>query len=104
LCEPSLLTEKKQVEEVLGILDVIMSSILGRDDRRTDDFITLRKGLGYCWSVALVAYPERGKRYMEKWAESEDKDIRWIVRENLKKKRLTRMDADWVNKLRSRLE
>lgn len=104
LCEPSLLSEKKQVEEVLGILDAIMSSILGRDDCRTDDFKTLRKGLGYCWSVAVVAYPERGKGYMEKWAESEDKDIRWIVRENLKKKRLNNMDASWVNTLRSRLE
>jgi len=26
-------------------------------------------------------------------------EIRWIVRENLKKSRLRRMDADWVNEL-----
>ena len=33
---------------------------------------------------------------MEKWLVSPDPDIRWIMRENLKKNRLVRMDAAWV--------
>jgi hypothetical protein len=35
---------------------------------------------------------------MEKWFASADKDIRWIMRENLKKSRLARLDAAWVAK------
>ncbi len=103
LCEPGLLTDKKQVEKVLEILDMITSSIQGLEERKTDGFIALRKGLAYCWSVAVVAHPEQGKGYMEKWVENDDKDIRWIMRENLKKKRLTNMDASWVYNLKSRL-
>ena len=38
---------------------------------------------------------------MEKWLESEDPDVRWIMRENLKKSRLARMDAAWVARLGS---
>jgi len=34
---------------------------------------------------------------MEKWMANPDKDIRWIMKENLKKRRLVRMDAEWVN-------
>jgi hypothetical protein len=37
---------------------------------------------------------------MEKWLASSDKDIQWIMRENLKKARLARMDAAWVEKWR----
>jgi len=33
---------------------------------------------------------------MELLFTSEDKDVRWIMRENLKKNRLARMDAKWV--------
>jgi hypothetical protein len=33
---------------------------------------------------------------MEKWLASEDKDIRWLMRENLKKNRLLKADPRWV--------
>jgi len=56
----------------------------------------LRKGLAYCWSVAAAALPAEGKLYMEKWFDSSDRDVNWIMRENLKKKRMERMDAGWV--------
>ncbi len=61
-----------------------------------DAFKTLRQGLAYCWSVAVVALPDAGKPLMEKWLASPDPDIRWIMRENLKKNRLVKMDAGWV--------
>jgi hypothetical protein len=54
--------------------------------------------MAYCWSVAVAALPEEGKPLMEKWFESEDKDIRWIMKENLKKNRLVKMDGNWVKK------
>jgi hypothetical protein len=96
LCEPNLLHEEKHVERVLQILDEITASIQGVEDRKSDEFKALRKGLGYCWSVAVVALPEEGKEIMERWFASDDKDVLWIMKQNLRKKRLTRMDADWV--------
>jgi hypothetical protein len=56
----------------------------------------LRQGMAYCWSVAVAALPETGKPMMEKWLDSEDKDILWMIKENLKKNRLIKMDAAWV--------
>jgi hypothetical protein len=60
--------------------------------------------MGYCWSVAVVAYPDAGMPMMEQWLSTRDKDIRWIMRENLKKKRLERINAAWVQSCRVRLE
>jgi len=96
LCEPKLLCEEKHVERILRILDEITASIQGIEDRKSDEFKALRKGLGYCWSVALVAFPEEGRKMMERWFLSDDKDVLWIMKENLRKKRLTRLDAEWV--------
>jgi hypothetical protein len=97
LCEPRLLNLPEVNHQVLDILDRITASIEHCRDRRSEGFIALRKGLGYCWSVAVVALPEKGKRLMEKWLLNPDKDIQWIMQENLKKNRLVRLDADWVN-------
>jgi hypothetical protein len=103
LCEPKLLREEKHTERVLRILDEITASIQGIEDRKSDEFKALRKGLGYCWSVALVAFPEEGRKMMERWFSSDDKDVLWIMKENLRKKRLTRMDAEWVARWKVRL-
>jgi hypothetical protein len=35
---------------------------------------------------------------MERWLTVPDKDVRWIMRENLKKDRLRRVDAAWVER------
>jgi hypothetical protein len=98
LCEPKLLGRAEHTREVLEILDEITASVERSASRRSDDFLALRKGLGYCWSVAVAALPEEGKIAMEKWFASPDRDIGWIMRENLKKKRLARMDPQWVQK------
>ena len=81
-----------------------MRSISQTENRRREDFIALRKGMGYCWSVAVVAFPDIGMAWMEKWLFGQDKDIRWILRENLKKNRLLRMDAAWVASLLNQIE
>ena len=104
LCEPRLLGEAQYAHEVLGILDQITASIKQVKDRHSEGFMALRKGLGYCWSVAVVALPEQGKLLMEKWSTDPDKDIHWIMKENLKKTRLARMDADWVYQLRDKIQ
>ena len=103
LCHPDLLQELRNAEKVLQILDSITASLEQVGDRRSDEFQALRKGLGYCWSVAVSACPETGKRMMERWFSSEDRDVRWIMRQNLGKKRLERMDDAWVALWSSRL-
>ncbi|MFC2029805.1 HEAT repeat domain-containing protein [Chloroflexota bacterium] len=103
LCEPALLGEAVQVERVLGILDRITASMLAEKDRRSGEFQALRKGLGYCWSVAVVALPRQGKAFMEKWLGSDDRDVQWVMKQNLRKKRLERMDPEWVRYWRGEL-
>jgi hypothetical protein len=98
LCEPSLLRKEKHIERVLQILDEITASVQRLEDRKSDEFKALRKGMGYCWSVAVAASPDTGKKAMERWFSSDDKDVLWIMKQNLKKKRLARMDAKWVEK------
>ncbi len=96
LCEPALLREPVHAERTLQILDAITASVARCEDRRGEDFQALRKGLAYCWSVAVAALPDVGKPMMERWLASNDRDVRWIMRQNLAKKRLARMDAEWV--------
>jgi hypothetical protein len=103
LCEPRLLGDEEDVRRVLKLLDEITVSIEQLDDRGSEQLKALRKGLGYCWSVAVVALPDEGKRLMEKRFSSDDGDVLWIMKENLRKKRLERMDAEWVQRWRSRL-
>ena len=97
ICEPRLLGDTQCAFNALKILDTIMDSIVQTADRRGDEHHALRKGLGYCWSVAVAALPVEGKMLMEKWLGKHDKDIQWIMQENLKKNRLERMDAEWVS-------
>jgi 3-methyladenine DNA glycosylase AlkC len=103
VCEPRLLGQAKHARAVLRILDKITTSLHRLENRKSEDFLTLRQGLGYCWSVAVAALPDEGKTMLEKWLADTDKDIRWIMKENLKKNRLARMDAGWVKKLQSKI-
>ncbi|MGZ8897458.1 MAG: HEAT repeat domain-containing protein [Halobacteriota archaeon] len=104
LCEPRLLKQIQHAKETLLIVDRITTSIAGAKNRNTDEFKALRESMGYCWSVAVAADPDAGMSMMEQWFSTRDKDIRWIMRENLKKKRLERINAAWVQDWRVRLE
>ena len=103
LCEPRLLKVAASARATLRLLDDVTSTVAAAKDRRCDEFDVLRKSLGYCWSVAAVALPEVGKPLMEKWLASTDSDVRWIMRENLTKARLARMDEAWVRRCRIQL-
>ena len=103
LCEPGLLGDAATAEWVLAVLDTITATARGAADRCSAAFVALRKALGYCWSVAAMAAPARGRALMERWLADDDPDVRWIMRENLGKARLARMDAGWVERQRARL-
>jgi len=96
LAEPRLLKQPKHARQVLQILDKITESMETDNGAKDESYKVLRQGMAYCWSVATVALPDIGKPLMEKWLLSTDKDVRWMMKENLKKNRLVKMDADWV--------
>jgi hypothetical protein len=103
ICEPRLLKNEKYSKRSLNILNKITARIGKNKDRKSEGFIALRKGMGYCWSVAVVSNPKVGKKMMEKWILSRDKDIQWIMKENLKKNRLVQCDAKWVKEMNRKL-
>jgi hypothetical protein len=57
-----------------------MDTLDRMDNRRSEEYLALRKGLGYCWSVAVVALPDEGKELMEKWLADTAPDVQWIMR------------------------
>jgi hypothetical protein len=100
LCEPVLLRDPAHVVEVLEVLEAITASMVGAAERSTEDFRALKKGMGYCWSVAVAALPREGKKRMEQWLSSTDPDVAWVMKENMKKNRLAKMDPAWVQRWR----
>jgi hypothetical protein len=96
LAEPRLLKNPKHAKKVLQLLNEITESMEKADSSKNESFRILRQAMGYCWSVVVAALPEVGKPMMEKWLVSQNKDILWMMRENLKKNRLIKMDAAWV--------
>jgi hypothetical protein len=93
VCEPRLLGTPAAAATALEVCDLATRSLAARpaDERRDPSVRVLRQGLGYCWSVAVAADPERGLPAFRQLTGSADPDIGWIVRENLRKKRLARL-------------
>lgn len=96
LCEPALLGNPAHVARVLGVLNTVTRSLAAGPTTLTPELDALRKGLGYGWSVAVAAYPPAGQPAMEQWLANPHKHVQWVMRENLKKQRLHRIDATWV--------
>jgi hypothetical protein len=69
----------------------ILASISRSDDkaRRQEAFKVLRQGMGYALSVFVCKRPSEGFTLMRKSAAVRDPDVAWIIRENLRKKRLS---------------
>jgi hypothetical protein len=102
LCEPKLLKVPSTVKRVLGVLAKITDRFNELDGVLSDGQNSLRKALGYGWSVAVVASSGLGKKAFESLVRSKNRHIQWIARENLKKNRLSVMDKKWVKKMSSR--
>jgi hypothetical protein len=102
LCEPDLLTRERDVAHVLRFLARVTAQF-ARPKPKDDDRLVLRQALGYCWSVAVAAQPALGKPAFERLTPPASADVLWIVKENLGKKRLARMDAAWVAQCQRRL-
>lgn len=92
ICEPRLLRRPEDAAVAVEVCRRATDALAARPpaERRADDVRTLRQGLGYCWSVAVAADPQPGLAAFED-LDTGDDDVAWIVRENLKKKRLSRL-------------
>ncbi len=96
LCDPDFLKTESIALMTLNLLNRITDGITDLTERRSEEFRVLRKSLGYCWSVAAAALPSQGIPKMQGWMKSKDRDIQWIMRENLKKNRLKKLNVQWT--------
>jgi hypothetical protein len=90
VAHPALLEDGEVAAAALQLHRDITSQVLRIEARRAEEFRVLRKGLGYTVSVVVQAVPQEGIAFMAEMLETQDPDLRWIVRENLKKKRLAK--------------
>jgi hypothetical protein len=103
LAEPGLLTDEELALSALELHQRILARVLEAQDRRAEDFKTLRKALGYTLSVVVQAIPKEGFEYLAQLAESQDRDVQWVVRQNLKKNRWAKNYAHEVASIQALL-
>jgi len=102
IAEPSLLKDGQIAVKALELHKKILAKVITSRERKSEEFKTLRKGLGYTLSVVIQAIPEEGFKYLRRLADPKDKDIQWIIRNNLKKTRLTKnfsIEVQSINEL-----
>ncbi len=93
VAEPRLLVPEAAAMSGLRLMDQATRGLVKASDGEPKR--VLRQALGYAWSVVVAAAPEAGKAAMEGWFTSENDDVRWVMRENLTKARLQRLDPKW---------
>ncbi len=103
LCEPRLLHGDAIVRRTLELLDRLTRSVRDAPDGAAADIRVLRQALGYGWSVAIAADVGLGLPAFAPWLVDPDPNVRWIVRSNLAKNRLTKVAPDWVQAARTRI-
>lgn len=96
VAEPPILKEAETARRALELHKKIFDRILSSKERKSDTFKAMRKGLGYTLSVVVCAVPKEGFALMQQLAGQQDADILWIVKQNLKKNRLTKNFPDGV--------
>ncbi len=108
LCEPALLKDGSTNTKILDALVEMTHGFEGITTKLDEGQTSLRKALGYCWSVAIVHETEYGKLVFEQIVKdtldkSTNKHVLWIIKENLKKNRLVKMESQWVEDLSEKI-
>jgi hypothetical protein len=96
IAESHLLFDPEIVNDAVQLQRVVLenSHRAPAAERKIEDFRVLRRALGYTLSIVTAAAPEQGFALMRECATWNDDDINWILRENLKKKRLAKFSQD----------
>jgi hypothetical protein len=100
VAEPALLKDNQTTRSALEVHKKIFAKIGASRERKVDEFKTLRQGLGYSLSVVVCAIPKEGFELIRQLAGTQDADILWIVKENLKKNRLIKNFPDEVTEIK----
>ncbi len=91
LAHPPLLGDAQFALYSLETAHAVVTAVsrLDAKTRKDEAFKILRQGLGYALSVFVAASPGEGFALLRKIAAVRDSDMAWVIRENLKKKRLS---------------
>ncbi len=92
IAESSLLHDQTMIEAALAMHRHVLGRLhkLPPTNRKREDVRVLRQALGYTLSKVTALIPEKGFALMRDCAKWDDADINWILRENLRKKRLAK--------------
>ena len=102
IAEPKLLYKPELLVDACRLQKTVMERVVQVPsmERKCEDFRVLRRALGYTLSVVAAADPSAGFALMRECALWHDDDVVWILRENLKKKRLARFAQDTASILK----
>ncbi len=92
ICEPRLLRDPLTAEAALRACEAATERLaaIPAPERRAEATRVLRKGMAYCWSVAVAASPESGlPRFFA--IDTGDADLAWVVQQNLIKQRMKKL-------------
>lgn len=104
VADPALLKDNQTAQRALELHRRIFAKILTTTERKSYEFKTMKKGLGYTLSVVICAIPKEGFEFMRQLTDSQDADILWIIKENLKKNRLIKNFPGEVTSIKKLLE
>lgn len=101
LAHPPVLDNKENVIFCFRIADEILQGLLKLNgiERKSEEFAILKKGLEFTISVYVACLPEEGFRFLKKWAQKDDADIKRILKSNLSKTRLIKKYGPMVKEV-----
>ncbi len=99
VAEPFLLVDRYIAKKSLHIHKKILKRLSDKVETKSDEFKIAVKGLSYTLSVVVAAIPDEGFRYIKSSASSNNKTIKRIIKENLKKNRLKKNFPEEVDSL-----
>jgi hypothetical protein len=91
LAHPPLLADPGFLHFAMETMSALLASVTHArpEERGEEAFKVLRQGLGSSLGIVVAAAPGEGFALMRKCAAVQDPDMAWIIKENLRKKRLT---------------
>ena len=101
--EPKILRDEYISKTALRFHDRILEQVLMNENSKNEEFKVLVKALKYTVSVVAAVDPEAGFTFIDKWIRKKSKLISSIIKSNLQKNRLIKLDKDRVNLLLSRI-